>query len=123
MLDLGIAAYEAREAAERRGLQARPRQPRPRQLEDLQSGPEALHGVGPSDRTSTYPSTSRTVARSAGRSQVARAAPSGRRGESSTHRRVVHPQIAADRADDDLPELRPTRIWISTPCERRVSSA
>ena len=35
VLDLGVAAHEAREAAERRGLQPRPRRPRPRQLVDL----------------------------------------------------------------------------------------
>ena len=54
VLDLGVAADEAREAPERRGLQPRPRRPRPRQLEDLdrvRRGP--FTGTGPSDFTST----------------------------------------------------------------------
>src|SRR5262245_61677813 len=43
MLDLGVAADEAREAPERGGLQARSRRPRARQLEDLERVREALH--------------------------------------------------------------------------------
>ena len=43
VLDLGVAADEAREASERRGLQARPRRARPRQLEDLDGVGEPLH--------------------------------------------------------------------------------
>jgi hypothetical protein len=42
--------------------------------------------------------------------------------EGDEQRVVVHAQIAADRADDDLPELRPTRICTSTPCERPRSA-
>ena len=47
MLDLGVAADEAREAAQGRGLQARARLTRPRQLEDLDRVREALDGDGP----------------------------------------------------------------------------
>ena len=44
VLDLGVAADEAREAAQRRRLQARARLPRPGQLEDLDRLGEALDG-------------------------------------------------------------------------------
>jgi hypothetical protein len=38
VLDLGVAAHEAREAAEHRSVQPRSRRARPRQLEDLPLG-------------------------------------------------------------------------------------
>ena len=44
MLDLGVAADEAREAAQGRRLQARARLTRPGQLEDLDGLGEALDG-------------------------------------------------------------------------------
>ena len=47
VLDLGVAADEAREAPERRRLQARARLSRSRQLEDLDRVRESLHGDGP----------------------------------------------------------------------------
>jgi len=52
LLDLGVAADEAREAAKRRSLQARPRLARSRQLKELDRVREALHRDGP-DRPST----------------------------------------------------------------------
>jgi hypothetical protein len=46
VLDLGVPADEAREAAKRRSLQARPGPTRSRQLEDLDQVREALHRDG-----------------------------------------------------------------------------
>jgi len=71
VFDLGVAPDEAREPSEGRGLQARSRHPRPRQLEDLDRVREALHGDGPKGSHLEYPSASRRV------SAVSRTVPGG----------------------------------------------
>ena len=103
VLDLGVAADEAREAAERGGLQARPRRPRPRQLEDLDRVREALDGDGPErphlDVALGEPHGLGGQPDGPGRRQLFHP---GREVGGLAHGRVVHAQIAADRADDDL---------------------
>src|SRR5262245_17455544 len=47
VLDLGVAADEAREAAESRRLQSCPRRPRAGQFEELDWLHNSLHGNGP----------------------------------------------------------------------------
>ena len=84
VLDLGVAAHEAREAAERRGLQARARLARPRQLEDLDRVREALHGDGPErPHLDVALGQRQRIGRDHDRPGIARAAPSARPGASS----------------------------------------
>ncbi len=104
MLDLGVAPDEAREAAEHRGLEPRARLTRSRQLEDLDRVRQALHGDGPErphlDVPLGEPHGLCGQPHRPGRRQLFH--PGGEVGR-LTHRRVVHAQIAADGADDDLP--------------------
>jgi len=104
VLDLGVAADEAREAPERRGLQARARLARPRQLEDLDRLREPLHGDGPKrphlDVALSEPQGRAGQPDGPGQRQLFHP---GREVSGLAHGCVVHAQIAADRADNNLP--------------------
>lgn len=105
--DLCVAAHEAREAAEGRGLQPRPRLSRPRQLEDLDRVREALHGDGPErshlDVALGEPHGVARQPHGPGRRQLFHP---GREVSGLAHGRVIHAEIAADRAHDDLPRVQ-----------------
>ena len=103
VLDLGVAAAEAREAAKRRGLQARPGLTRSRQLEDLDRVREALHWDGP-ERPDLDVALGQPhgLARQAHRPRRRQLLHAGRQVRGLAHGRVVHPEIAADRAHHDL---------------------
>jgi hypothetical protein len=99
VLDLGVAADEAREAAEGRGLQARSGHPRPHELEDLDRLRQALDGDGSErphlDVALGEPEGLGGQPHGPGRRQLFHP-----RGEVSglAHGRVVQAQIATNRA-------------------------
>jgi hypothetical protein len=106
VLDLGVAAHKACEAAEGRGLQSRPGLTRSRQLEDLDRVRQALHRDGPErphlDVAFGEPQGLGRQPDGPGRRHLFHPRPEV---SGLAHRRVVHAQIAADRAHDHLPRV------------------
>ena len=103
VLDLGVATDEAREAPERRRLKARPRRSRPRQLKNLDRIGESLHGDRPER---SHLDVALGEAQGLGRQPDGPRRrelfhPSGQVG-GLAHGGVVHAEVRADGADDDL---------------------
>ena len=106
VLDLRIAADEAREPPLRRRLEPRPRCPRARQLENLDRVREPLHRDGPERLHLDVPlSEAYAFGGEPDRPRGGELLHPGREMGGLAHRRVVHAQIAADRADNDLPRV------------------
>ena len=125
VLDLGVAADEAREPAAGRGLQTRPRRPRPRQLVDLHGLGEPLHRHGTERlHLDVALGQRQRVGRDHDRAGIGELLHPRGQVRRLADGRVVHVQVAADGAHDDLarvqPDADPDR---RRPCARRTASA
>ena len=103
LLDLGVAADEARQAAGRGRLEARSRRRRPRPLVDLDRLAKPFHRDGAQRlHLDVALGEPQGVGRQADRAGVGQLLHPRGQVRRLADRRVVHVQIAADRADDDL---------------------